>query len=405
MAGHMGRIRHVVLTNQTLLSNWRVIVSDVLPGQLHYTCTSQADSPKSSKAFNKSTPTKAEKISKAMKAYMERAQAHDEMLKKETADYEIGKRHLANIMGLDPDHMTDQDVKESIRYLLPSGLYDPASRPMMKPPQKVFPKRKDAQFGMDGRPFHAFFYTGKPQFYELLYKITWKLEALKKEEDKLLQVGALFHEIEEKAKKLPLHENEWISYDTLKAMVMEEISQQDYGQFLKLMTRFIEHPLAHKEAKYIMKFRQRLNRQSFGDKIKPLKTDKDGRSFMTAEGHRKSAVAAVTVRGHGSGQVTINGLDLEYFTLNMHREQIMFPIQFVNMLGDIDIESQVSGGGPSSQAGAIRLGLARALTSFVSPDIVEKMRLAGLLTRDPRRKERKKPGQAKARKKFTWKKR
>lgn len=43
-----------------------------------------------------------------------------------------------------------------------------------------------------------------------------------------------------------------------------------YGQFLKLMTRFVEHPLAHKEAKYIMKFRQRLNRQNFGDKIKPV---------------------------------------------------------------------------------------------------------------------------------------
>ncbi|XP_046365444.2 28S ribosomal protein S9, mitochondrial-like [Haliotis rufescens] len=404
MAAHMGRLRHAVLTNQTLLNNWRVIVSDVLPRQFHYSCTLDADTPRPSKAFNKPAPTKAEKISKAMKAYIERAQAQDEMLKRETADYEIGKRHLANIMGLDPEHMTDRQVKESIQYLLPSGLYDLPSRPLMKPPQKVFPKRKDAQFGMDGRPFHSFFYTGKPQFYELLHKVTWKLEALKKEEDKLRDSGALF-ETEEKTEKLSLHENEWISYDTLKARVMEDISQQDYGQFLKLMTRFVEHPLAHKEARYIMKFRQRLNRQNFGDKIKPLKTAKDGRSFMTAEGYRKSAVADVTVRGHGSGRVAINGSDLEYFSLSMHREQIMFPIQFVNMLGEIDIESQVSGGGSSSQAGAIRLGLAQALTSFVSPDVVEKMRLAGLLTRDPRRKERKKPGQAKARKKFTWKKR
>ncbi|EEZ99923.1 28S ribosomal protein S9, mitochondrial-like Protein [Tribolium castaneum] len=75
------------------------------------------------------------------------------------------------------------------------------------------------------------------------------------------------------------------------------------------------------------------------------------------------------------------------------------------MLNKVDIEAEVEGGGPSSQAGAIRWGIAWGLRSFVDQDMIEKMRLAGLLTRDYRTKERKKPGQQGARRKFTWKKR
>ncbi|KAK5891605.1 hypothetical protein CgunFtcFv8_018837 [Champsocephalus gunnari] len=89
----------------------------------------------------------------------------------------------------------------------------------------------------------------------------------------------------------------------------------------------------------------------------------------------------------------------------MWREQLMFPLQFVDMLGRFDLECSVSGGGRSSQAGALRLAVSRALLGFLSEGQVETMRQAGLLTPDPRVKERKKPGQEGARRKFTWKKR
>ena len=96
------------------------------------------------------------------------------------------------------------------------------------------------------------------------------------------------------------------------------------------------------------------------------------------------------------------------------------------MLGKIDVEANVEGGGPSGQAGAIRWGIAMGLRSFVDAETVDKMRLgefsrrkflnlflykfslfraAGLLQRDYRTRERKKPGQEGARRKFTWKKR
>ncbi|CAK9820071.1 28S ribosomal protein S9, mitochondrial [Anthophora plagiata] len=75
------------------------------------------------------------------------------------------------------------------------------------------------------------------------------------------------------------------------------------------------------------------------------------------------------------------------------------------MCDKVDIEATVSGGGPTGQAGVIRCGISRGLRSFVTDEMIEKMRIAGLLTNDWRRRERKKPGQEGARRKFTWKKR
>jgi small subunit ribosomal protein S9 len=72
------------------------------------------------------------------------------------------------------------------------------------------------------------------------------------------------------------------------------------------------------------------------------------------------------------------------------------------MLGNVDIYAEVQLGGPSCQAGAIRLAVSRALQSFVEEEMQEKMRLAGLLTHDPRVRERKKYGQWGARRKYTW---
>ncbi|KAK2579033.1 hypothetical protein KPH14_002826 [Odynerus spinipes] len=75
------------------------------------------------------------------------------------------------------------------------------------------------------------------------------------------------------------------------------------------------------------------------------------------------------------------------------------------MVEKVDIQASVEGGGPTGQSGAIRWGIAWGLRSFVSSNIIDKMKIAGLLTRDWRRRERKKFGQEGARRKFTWKKR
>merc|ERR1712179_194312 len=88
------------------------------------------------------TDNKAAKMSKAMKAYMERTVAHNEFMKEQIAEFEIGKRHLANMMGEDPETFTQEDIDKAIQYLFPSGLFEPKARPMMKHPDQVFAKRK-----------------------------------------------------------------------------------------------------------------------------------------------------------------------------------------------------------------------------------------------------------------------
>ncbi|KAK4302224.1 hypothetical protein Pmani_025674 [Petrolisthes manimaculis] len=112
------------------------------------------------------------KVSKAMKAYQERAKAHESFMFDEWSEYEIGKRHLANIMGEDPQTFTQQDVNASIQYLLPSGLFEPLARPHLSPPTDVFAKRKEAEFDIAGRPHHTLFYTALPTFYQVMHDVT-----------------------------------------------------------------------------------------------------------------------------------------------------------------------------------------------------------------------------------------
>ncbi len=124
-----------------------------------------------------------------------------------------------------------------------------------------------------------------------------------------------------------------------------------------------------------------------------------------AVGRRKGAIARVRMTP-GNGKFKINGKDglLEFFkreTLKMDIEQ---PLELTESLDKYDFHVRVNGGGLSGQAGALRLGIARALLEF-SEDYRKVLRQGGFLTRDPREKERKKYGLAKARKRFQFSKR
>ena len=123
-----------------------------------------------------------------------------------------------------------------------------------------------------------------------------------------------------------------------------------------------------------------------------------------AIGRRKTSVARVYLKS-GSGKITVNDNSFEkYFALETHRNQITKPFQVTDTLGHYDVQVSVEGGGPSGQAGAVTLGVARALVE-ISEDNRPVLRKSGLLTRDPRMVERKKYGQKKARKRFQFSKR
>ncbi|HXE75426.1 MAG TPA: 30S ribosomal protein S9 [Candidatus Xenobia bacterium] len=121
-------------------------------------------------------------------------------------------------------------------------------------------------------------------------------------------------------------------------------------------------------------------------------------------GRRKTSVARVFLRS-GSGQLRVNGRPLdEYFTVPAWRKEARSPLAFLGVAEQYDAEITVKGGGPNGQAGAVRLGLARAVAQ-ANPALRPKLRQTGYLTRDPRMKERKKYGQKGARKRFQWTKR
>ncbi|HUV35827.1 MAG TPA: 30S ribosomal protein S9 [Patescibacteria group bacterium] len=121
-------------------------------------------------------------------------------------------------------------------------------------------------------------------------------------------------------------------------------------------------------------------------------------------GRRKSSVARVFL-SEGKGSFEINGKDLkEYLKRDSLALQVMQPMELTNTRGKYDIKATVKGGGISGQAGALRLGIARAI--LMHDESQKKvLKAGGFLTRDPREKERKKYGQPGARKKFQFSKR
>jgi small subunit ribosomal protein S9 len=125
---------------------------------------------------------------------------------------------------------------------------------------------------------------------------------------------------------------------------------------------------------------------------------------LISVGRRKTAIARVKIT-EGSGKVTINNKELEqYFPIGVLREEVLRPFEVTSTKGRYDVHVRVQGGGPTGQAGAIKLGIARSLVAL-DEDLRQSLRGAGLLTRDPRMVERKKYGQKKARKRFQFSKR
>ena len=124
----------------------------------------------------------------------------------------------------------------------------------------------------------------------------------------------------------------------------------------------------------------------------------------TATGRRKSSVARVIFR-KGKGNFLVNGRDFnEYFNRDTQKMIIRKPLELLNMDGQYDISVNVSGGGSTGQAGAVRLGISRVLEK-VNGDFRSELKANGMLTRDSRKVERKKYGQPGARKKFQFSKR
>jgi small subunit ribosomal protein S9 len=125
---------------------------------------------------------------------------------------------------------------------------------------------------------------------------------------------------------------------------------------------------------------------------------------VNTTGRRKSAVARIYVN-EGKGQIIVNDRDYkDYFTTHQLRYLVEQPLKLAESIGKLDIKANLDGGGMTGQAEALRLAISRALIK-IDPEKKPLLKSNGLLTRDPREVERKKPGQPKARKRFQFSKR
>ncbi|HEX4464378.1 MAG TPA: 30S ribosomal protein S9 [Solirubrobacterales bacterium] len=130
----------------------------------------------------------------------------------------------------------------------------------------------------------------------------------------------------------------------------------------------------------------------------------EGDARYLATGKRKTSIARVTLLP-GSGKIVINKRELEeFFPRPLHQTMAMQPLTITGYDGSVDVRVRVHGGGISGQAGAVRHGIARALTE-VDPELRGELKRRGFLTRDARAKERKKAGLKKARKRPQFSKR
>lgn len=335
-------------------------------------------------------------ISKAMQSYIERAKAHSEFMNEQQEEFNLGRRHLANMMGKDPETFSQDDINEAIRYLFPSGLFQIKARTMMRPPEELYPKQKAAEFDASGRPHHAFFYTGRPNFFFMLHDMVNRIS-------KLNVIGGAAADPSEESTSF-INGTIWIRKEELETRLFEKITDVQYSEWVNTMDRIMNHKHFEKEIQFLRQYRVPLARTNITEEVPPVLLEPDGRKSVTVERMaKKRSRGDVTVRIPGTGEININGQTLEYFKMIQSREMVIAPLQKAGWLGTVDVDARVEGAGETSQAGVVRRGIALGIVALGAES--EPLRLAGYLTWDRRHKERKKPGRTSARKKWTWKKR
>ncbi|KAL7674775.1 hypothetical protein ACOME3_001050 [Neoechinorhynchus agilis] len=335
-------------------------------------------------------------ISQAMSLYLKRLSDREKIYNEHVTEYELGKRHLARIMGFhDSDLIDDYHIEKYVRYLFPSGVFEKLARPIMKHPSEIFYSTKEAQFGYDGRPFNYLFFTLRPNFYTIMHDLGVIFESLK------------YNDASENPNNVEkISATEWISIESLKERCLESITENEYKRFVALLNRIIENrvqTLPEDVLEVIMNYRTQKMAISCIHEIKEPLVDENGDLYQVATATKKRCKVNVHLT-RGNGEITIKSphfhtTDILYFVRMIHREYLMMPFVVTDTLGQFNatiiLEGQYR---PTCEAVAARQAIAVSLTSFMDAERVEKLRLCGLLTDDIRLKERKMYGRRGARK-------
>ncbi|KAI6177589.1 hypothetical protein M3Y97_00924200 [Aphelenchoides bicaudatus] len=314
-------------------------------------------------------------IGKALEKYLKKAHDHSMMMDRERAEFERGKRHLANIMGWDPNQPVKQDdIDTAIQYLFPSGLTNKLSLPMMKPPDEIMPKFRHFEFDDEGRPKDSLFYTLRPKFYSLMSECGSKARRLLNYHDERAALNG-FHRA------------------SLQRKLGERVKDDMYEQLIIALEHLCSMPNAHFERDFIMEYRStggdgKQLPELFGCSLPSIRVDPEkNKRFTTVRSRIKATYVDTTVTDAGTGKFTFNGYPYSIFRELVAREMLMAPLILTDMFNKIDVEAKLHDGpgGTTATARAIRHGISMGLAALY-PEFKLRLRFAGYLNADPRSK-------------------
>ena len=155
--------------------------------------------------------------------------ADSEFMAHQIEKFQIGKRHLANMMGLDVNLMTQNDIDKCIQYLFPTALFGKDAKPIMKHPEELFPPVQNLDVDPKGRPRNPFFYTSRKQFATVCFSISHAIH----QSDAALSSG------ERSTKQLSFNpqDQQWIDKTALEALLGNELKDEDMQHFNLLIRR------------------------------------------------------------------------------------------------------------------------------------------------------------------------
>ncbi|CAG0923060.1 unnamed protein product [Notodromas monacha] len=288
-------------------------------------------------------------MSKAMKAYLERAREHELFMAEEKKAFQIGRRHLANMMGLEESSMTQEDMDAAVSYLFPSGLFEPKARPFMRDPEIVFPKRKAAEFDESGRPHHTLFYTQLPNFYGVMHDICRYLEECDSLQSAAFRKarrsgppGTGGPVVIKDEDKITVKGTQWLRKPAVEARLLEAIDDKRYAHLTGALDRLLAHPFAHTFKPFIESWRQPMFVDVTLQEVAKEEFDEDGRKFCRGEAKRKWAYARVKIYAAGTGVFSVNGHEYlpDVMKTVQEREVVSFPLLLTGLLGQVDVHCE-----------------------------------------------------------------
>ena len=297
------------------------------------------------------------------------------------------------------------DYEREVRYMFPSLPEEKNTQNLLRREERFKRDGRDIRFSEEHphRPLHPSFFTGMSPYFQKLDDITNVIE----ETAEMCRSAGIPKTLKDVTEPLPteaipyshVHGLHWIKKPEMESMINFALKNSEFKSIQKLLSALASMPFSQFQGDFLKKHTLPANKRP-KDKAKGEVINGEVHQF----GGRKTAKASVRMT-LGTGNYVVNGKPMtEYFDLTSCSESALSPLIMTGLVGEVDCRIEVRKGGLTGQAEAIRHGVAKCLLVFC-PDSRPMLKKAGFITRDHRVVERKKPGQKKARKKFTWVKR